>query len=91
MSLLKMFTISIIGLGLTVAAYMTGSIYVSMMMHFINNSVSVLISLYPEQVGKIAPILMEEDPSGVTLIVITLIGIVLAVAGWLLVKGKKEK
>lgn len=90
MSILKMFTISIIGLGFTVAAYMTGSIYVSMLMHFINNSVSVLISLYPEQVGKLVPILMEEDPSGASLIVITLIGVVLAVIGWLLVKGKKE-
>ena len=90
MSLIKMFTIGIVGLGLTVAAYMTGSIYVSMLMHFINNSVSVLISLYPEQVGKIAPFLMEEDPSGVSLVVVGLIGIVLAVIGWLLVKGKKE-
>ncbi len=90
MSLIKMFTISIVGLGLTVAAYMTGSIYVSMMMHFINNGVSVLISLYPEQVGKIAPFLMQEDPGAVTLVVITLIGIGLAVTGWLLVKEKKE-
>jgi len=90
MSLLKMFTISIIGLGLTVAAYMTGSIYVSMMMHFINNSVSVLISLYPEQVGKVVPVLMAEDPGTVSLVVIALVGIVLAVIGLLLVKEKKE-
>ncbi len=90
MSVLKMFTISIIGLGLTVAAYMTGSIYTSMIMHFINNFISVMISLYPEQVGKIAPILMEEEPSGISLIVITLVGVALAVVGWLLVRGKKE-
>lgn len=90
MSLLKMFTISIIGLGLTVAAYMTGSIYTSMIMHFVNNFLSVLISLYPEQVGKLFPVLMKESLSGVEVLVITLIGAVLAVVGWLLLKGKKE-
>ena len=90
MSLLKMFTISIIGLGFTVAAYMTGSIFVSMMMHFINNFTSVMISLYPEQVGKMFPALMKETLGATEMIVITLIGVALAVAGWLLVRGKKE-
>ncbi len=90
MSLIKMFTISIIGLGLTVAAYMTGSIYTSMIMHFINNLLSVLISLYPEQVGKLCPVLMQESLSIVEVLVITLIGVALAVVGWVLVKGKKE-
>ncbi len=90
MSVLKMFTISIIGLGLTVAAYMTGSIFVSMMMHFINNFTSVLISLYPEQVGKLFPVLMKETLGVVEIVVITLIGVVLAVAGWLLVRGEKK-
>ncbi len=89
MSLIKMFTISIIGLGLTVAAYMTGSIFVSMLMHFINNFVSVLISLYPEQVGKMFPVLMEESLGGAEIVVVTLVGVVLAVVGWALVKGKK--
>ena len=90
MSVLKMFTISIIGFGLTVAAYMTGSIFVSMMMHFINNFTSVLISLYPEQVGKLFPVLMKETFGATEIIVITLIGVMLAVVGWMLVKGKKE-
>ena len=90
MSLLKMFTISIIGLGFTVAAYMTGSIFVSMMMHFINNFTSVMISLYPEQVGKMFPALMKETLGVVEIVVITLIGVVLAVAGWLLVRGEKK-
>lgn len=91
MSLIKMFTISIIGLGLTVAAYMTGSIYTSMIMHFINNLLSVLISLYPEQIEKLCPVLMQESLSIVEVFVITLIGVALAVVGWLLVKGKKEE
>lgn len=90
MSLLKMFTISIIGLGFTVAAYMTGSIFVSMMMHFINNFTSVMISLYPEQVEKMFPVLMKESLGAAEIIVATIIGVALAVAGWLLVRGKKE-
>nr|MBQ8251987.1 CPBP family intramembrane metalloprotease [Lachnospiraceae bacterium] len=90
MSVLKMFTISIIGLGFTVAAYMTGSIFVSMLMHFINNGVSVLISLYPEQVGKMFPILMAESLGAVEMLVTALLGVILAIVGWLLVKGKKK-
>ena len=44
-----MFTIGIVGLGLTLAAYKTGSIAASMCVHFLNNLLSVLISKYPEQ------------------------------------------
>ena len=61
-----------------------------MMMHFINNFTSVLISLYPEQVGKLFPVLMKETLGVVEIVVITLIGVVLAVAGWLLVRGEKK-
>ncbi len=89
MSLLKMFTISIVGLGLTLAAYVTGSIFVSMLMHFINNFISVMIALYPEQVGKVFPLLLKESFTVTDLLVLTAIGAVFAFVGWLLVKGKR--
>ncbi len=90
MSLLKMFTIGIIGLGFTYAAYKSGSIFTSMLMHFINNLTSVLISLYPEQVGKVAPILMKESLSVTELVIVLLIGIVLAAVGVWMLRGKKK-
>ncbi|MBQ8527009.1 MAG: CPBP family intramembrane metalloprotease [Lachnospiraceae bacterium] len=90
MSLLKMFTISIVGLGLTAAAYMSGSIFVSMLMHFINNFLSVLISLYPEQVGKLFPVLMQESLGVTEIIIVTLIAMVSAIIGWLLLREKKK-
>ncbi|MBE5881260.1 MAG: CPBP family intramembrane metalloprotease [Lachnospiraceae bacterium] len=88
MSVLKMFTISIVGLVLTVAAYMTGSIFTSMLMHFINNLISVLLSLYPEQIGKLFPVLLKESLGVAEVLIITLIGVVFAFAGWLLVRKK---
>ncbi len=88
MSLIKMFTIGIIGLAFTIAAYMTGSIYVSMCMHFLNNLVSVLISLYPKQIGRLFPVLMKESLSVSEILMVTAVGILLSVAGWMLLKKR---
>lgn len=63
MSLLRFFTVGIIGLGLTIAAYRTGSIAASMTVHFLNNLTSVLISVYPKQMEKALPILFKESLS----------------------------
>ncbi len=46
MSILRFFTVGVIGLSLTIAAYKSGSIFVSMTMHFLNNLAAVLISYY---------------------------------------------
>ncbi len=90
MSLIKMFTISVVGLGLTLGAYLSGSIFTSMLMHFINNLLSVLISLYPDQIGKVFPVLLKESLSAMDMVVLVIIGIVFATIGYLLLKKKKE-
>ncbi|MBO4337247.1 MAG: ABC transporter permease [Lachnospiraceae bacterium] len=50
MSILRFFTVGIIGLGFTIAAYRSRSIIVSMLMHFCNNLTAVLIGLNKEAV-----------------------------------------
>ncbi len=64
MSLIKLFTIGVVGLGLTWVAYKTGSIFASMCVHFANNLLSVLISVYPEQIQKVVPVLFKDHLNG---------------------------
>ena len=75
MSLIKMFTIGIIGFGLTYAAYKSGSIVTSMCMHFLNNLLSVLITKYPEQMQSVLPVLFKESLSASDLLLMCSSGI----------------
>lgn len=89
MSLIKMFTIGIVGLGLTLAAYKTGSIAASMCVHFMNNLLSVLISSYPEQLQKVVPVLFKEKLSISDMMLLAAVMIAGAGVGWMLLSGKK--
>lgn len=91
MSLIKMFTIGIVGLGLTLAAYQTGSIAASMCVHFINNLLSVLISKYPEQLQKVVPILFKERLSVSDMLLLGAAAVICAAAGWFMIAGRKKK
>ncbi len=50
MSVLRFFTVGVIGLAFTLAAYRSRSIYVSMLMHFCNNLTAVLISRFRDEI-----------------------------------------
>ena len=93
MSLIKVFTIGIVGLGLTWAAYKTGSIFASMCMHFLNNFISVMISVYPERMKEVLPILFKEQltvSDGLLLTAIALIALSLGVLCIGVKNGKHE-
>lgn len=90
MSLIKMFTIGIVGLGLTLAAYKTGSIAASVCVHFINNLLSVLITKYPNQMQKVLPVLFKERLSVSELFLLAVVVIIGASLGWMLMDGKKK-
>lgn len=89
MSLIKMFTIGIVGLGLTLVAYKTGSIAASVCVHFMNNLLSVLISTYPEQLQKVFPVLFKEKLSVSDMLILAAVMIAGAGIGWMLLRGKK--
>lgn len=91
MSLIKMFTIGIVGLGLTLAAYKTGSIAASMCVHFINNLLSVFISKYPEQMEKILPILFKEKLGVSDVLILAAVMVIGVSAGWILLNLKDKR
>lgn len=63
MSLVKLIPTGLLGMVLCYVVYKTGSIYPSMMMHFINNALSVYVSYYPEKAEKIFPVLFWDGMS----------------------------
>lgn len=91
MSLVKMFTISIIGFSLALVTYKTGSIFASICVHFINNLLSVLLSKYPEQLQKIVPVLFKEYLNVSDILILLAIIIFAALIGWMLIREKKER
>lgn len=89
MSLVKFIPTGLLGLMLCYVAYKTGSIYPSMMMHFINNALSVVVSYYPEKVEKIFPILYRESMSISDALLLGGSGVVLlGIGGAVLRRGK---
>ena len=90
MSLIKMFTIGIVGLGLTLAAYKTGSIAASMCVHFLNNLLSVLISKSPGAAAKIFPVLFKEKLGISGMLILAAVMIVGVSIGWMLISSRKE-
>lgn len=91
MSLIKMFTIGIVGLGLTLVTYKTGSIIASMSVHFLNNLLSVLIAKYPGQMQKAFPVLFQERLSLSDLLLLGAVVVICAVAGWMLLNRRKKE
>ncbi len=91
MSLIKLFTIGIVGLGLTWVTYKTGSIAASMCVHFLNNLMSVIISVYPEQLQKVVPVLFKNRLNGTDMVLLVTVMVVSTVFGMLMLQGKKQK
>lgn len=60
MSLVKFIPTGLLGLALCYVVWRTGSIYPAMLMHFLNNAYSVIVTYYPEQVGSIFPVFVRE-------------------------------
>ena len=91
MSLVKFIPTGFLGLVLCYVAYKTGSIFPSMMMHFINNAFSVAASCYPETVEKIFPILYKESMPLSDALILSGAGLVLLAVGGVVLQGKRSK
>ena len=86
MSLVKFIPTGLLGLLLCLVVWKTGSIYPAMLMHFINNAISVFISCYPEQVEKVLPVLYKDMLSGLEALCLCAVGLVLMGIGWVIIK-----
>lgn len=89
MSLVKLIPTGLLGFVMCYAAYRADSIYPAMLMHFLNNAFSVLISCYPEELESVFPVLYRETPSFSDIILLSGIGFIFAGIG-LVMLGKRE-
>ncbi len=60
MSLSKFFTTGILGFVFCYVVYKTGSIFLTCLMHFMNNAISVILMYYSEELQEIVPVLFKE-------------------------------
>lgn len=93
MSVIKFIPTGLLGLLLCIVVWKTGSIYPAMLMHFINNAFSVIISCYPEQIEKVLPVLYKNTLSVSEALCMCGAGLVLMGIGWAILSkaGKAEK
>ena len=69
-----------------------GSIYPAMLMHFMNNALSVVISFCPEQIGKVFPVFYKSTFSLADSLLLLGGGTVLAGIGMvMLTEGRQRK
>lgn len=96
MSLIKLIPTGLLGLVFCYVAYRTDSIYPAMLMHFLNNAFSVIISCCPEQVRRIFPVFYQDTLRFGDVLLLLGIGLALMGIGLYILKkgsrtGRKEE
>ncbi len=90
MSLVKLLPTAMLGLCFSYVVWKTGSIYPSMILHFMNNLLALMMMKYEEEIGGFLPILVKAELEGGELLWMTAIGTVCIAAG-ILVMGKGKE
>jgi len=90
MSLVKLLPTAMLGACFAYIGWVSGSIYIGMLLHFLNNMVSMLSMEYPEKVGALLPVLTKEWLSSGELTAMLLVGLVCLAAGAIIL-GRKKK
>ncbi|MGL5346312.1 MAG: ABC transporter permease subunit/CPBP intramembrane protease [Peptostreptococcaceae bacterium] len=80
---------TILGIILAYSVYKSGSIFVAMIMHFLNNGVSVIVNYYSQQAGHIASSSIELIPFTQEVILL-FIGLILLFIGKYLLSHKND-
>lgn len=92
MSLLKLFTTGFLGILLCLAVEFSGSIFVPMLMHIINNAFSVILMFYGNSIEKYLPFLTKEKLSIGECATILIIGVAfIGIGGIILYKNRIKK
>ena len=74
MSLVKLIPTALLGACFAYIVVKSGSIYVSMFLHFLNNAVSMLVLKYPDRIEKILPVLTKESFTVGELVLVLVVG-----------------
>lgn len=90
MSLVKLIPTGLLGFVLCYVAYRTDSIYPAMLMHFLNNAFSVLISCYPEKMQAVLPVFYQETLRFFDVVLLMGIGLILMGIGGMFLKAETE-
>ncbi len=90
MSLVKFLPTACLGAFLAYIVWRGKSIFLSMMIHFLNNFLSLVAMKYPEESGRILPILAKEMFSVIDICVLAAIGVVCVLAGYIVLNREKR-
>lgn len=91
MSVSRFFPTALLGALQCYFAVKTESILPGMIMHFINNALSVVTVIYPEKVAKILPIMTQNSINTVEAVLLAIGGVVFIAVGVLFVKNNSKK
>lgn len=89
-NLVKLIPTGLLGACFAYIVYKSGSIFISMFLHFTNNFLSVIAMKYPETMEKVLPFMVKEELSTIELMIMLVLGIVFVAAGLFLINRKKE-
>ena len=90
LSIVKLLPTAMLGACFAYIGYCSGSIYIGMFLHFLNNLISMAASKYPEQMGRFLPFLVEEL-SGKDIFLMLVIGCLSGTLGLIILKKKVKK
>ncbi len=90
MSLIKFFSTTLLGLVLILVARQTGSIFCSMLMHFLNNAMAVFLMKYPQEIGKVFPMLLQDTLTGTDVVLLLFVSVSGLLIGYFLLRTKKK-
>lgn len=91
MSLVKFFTTGLLGIALCYATYKSGSIFLSCIMHFINNAFAVVVLYYGEELQDLLPILFKENPNISDVLLMLAFSIICMAVGVILINRRPRE
>ncbi len=81
MSLVKIIPTAILGACFAYITWRSGSIYIGMGLHFLNNLMSVIAMKYPDIIEQYVPILAKSEFSATDIVILLMIGVVGIIIG----------
>lgn len=95
-SFIRFIPTALLGASFAIVVYYTDSIFLSMILHFTNNALAVLMMYYPSFFENTFPVLMSEDMNILESVIFATVGIIMIAASIITLrippnKIKKEK
>ncbi|MCR5421345.1 MAG: ABC transporter permease subunit [Lachnospiraceae bacterium] len=89
LSIIRFFSLLPISFALTYSACKSKSIFVSMIMHFVNNSFSIIQAKFPGKIERLLPFLSEKELSWGSFGILIMLSVIFIIAGLYLLRDKE--